>query len=1242
MSDGTTVGKIQLGVELPELDKQIGEALKGVEGKIGQALGKAFGKTAGAEQIGTALSAAFDKGLQSAESASKRMTDTMNAAAENMTQKLDAVFKRLENLKIQPEVAAVHPTDVNMKGSMAMPKLAMPRAPPMKVDLDRATQIRHLEQQLSVLDQRWEALDGIARRHGETVERLQAEYQNLVNNAVTVGGKKFINEESLEKARGDIAAAQMKASKAVEAVVSLEQAADRIRAKMKELSDVADQPADAIQSRLGRAFDAVKARAAGALAQVRQQFTDMGRQASGLGGPLNNLINRFTQAGNSAQSAGRRGSFSMQSIARSITMVARRLLILNVAYRILRGFISYVSAAANTSEGFASSLATIKLNLAAAFQPILNVILPILNTLAAALAKVTGHVAAFVAALFGTTYKASVQGAREMKTAIDGIGEGAGGVGDVGKKAGGAGKGLKDAAGAAEKLKGALAGFDEINVLNFPDDSAGAGDGGAGGGGSPGGGSGGGGGGPGGWEAAAAAELGDTSMWDKLANVLKGLFEPFKKAWENEGANTIAAMKFMLQEVLALLAAIGRSFYEVWTNGTGQEMLERILRILQQIFYLVGEVARAFRIAWEENGRGTQIIQNIFDGLNNLLYVAESLMESLRNVWRMGGQEFATQFTLAILTLTGLWEHFTGEIRRLWDAHGKATFESFAGMLLEIGIFALFIWNNYIGPAIARMISGFAVVAGVILDILKPAFDAVKDGLEWLRTDGKPVLDVIMEAVVLLATAFLVVKGAAMLWAAVTGVLSAALAVLSGVLAFLTSPITLVILAIGGIVLAIKALVENWDAAKNWLEWAFGDFGMFIAGLLEGIGGVFQWIGDQIARLFPSQVEEGTSKAKGSFDAMGGGTRGTLTTMEEDVRGSAAEMAKQLGWHIDAGAKNWQSGMSEIDYSTELGLSSAAGSVNTNMADMLSSVDGNMADMLGAVDGNMAEMLSSIDLNSSDIEKIMAEMSAGISTDVPLKFGDMNLDSTQQFGDMTDFVDAKSKDMQRDTTAEMEMLGRKTQYTMKGIKDNTIREFTELHDAVKKKLTEVTRLASTTATSISRAFGAINLYSIGQNIVNSLSRGMTSRSSALYSNLSNMVSRTISSVKRGYGIASPSKVFTFFGEMLPAGLIKGIDALMPQLDDKVDEMVSIPDIVEPQLANIGRSENAIAQQDAGETRTLLNELLTLLKTKPEPENGDMHVAVLMPDGSVLARTTIKEYKKMQKQDPQGIPSLGTI
>lgn len=139
---------------------------------------------------------------------------------------------------------------------------------------------------------------------------------------------------------------------------------------------------------------------------------------------------------------------------------------------------SVLNNTASSWQGFVAILKDIQLNLGQAFLPIMNVVLPILSSLAMAIRTVTAHFAVFMQTLFGKpmktpsiastmdTAKSSAIGA---SNAQDGYSDSIGRTGDKAKKT-------------AKEMNRLLGGFDEINSIKDSGADGGGALGGAGGG----------------------------------------------------------------------------------------------------------------------------------------------------------------------------------------------------------------------------------------------------------------------------------------------------------------------------------------------------------------------------------------------------------------------------------------------------------------------------------------------------------------------------------------------------------------------------------------------------------------------------------------------------------------------------------------------------------------------------------------------------------------------------------------
>ena len=379
-----------------------------------------------------------------------------------------------------------------------------------------------------------------------------------------------------------------------------------------------------------------------------------------------------------------------------------------VVYQLLGGAITKMASgmmsALKTNDQFSSSLNQIKVNLMTAFYPIYTAILPALNALMSTVAQLTGQLASFIAMLFGTTYDAAKQGASGLYDNIQALN-------DTGSSANKANEKVK-------KLQRSLMGFDQINKLTMNTDDAKKED-------------------PApGIDFGSATGNYSTPKWMKdIQNILKDFFKPFQDAWKNQGHRVIDAWKYALGEVIGLASAIGKSFMEVWTNGTGQRFIENILILLADVLGIIGDIAGAFKRAWEDNGRGTRLIQSIFDMWNRILELLHEVAVAFRNAWNDGrGESIAANILEIYTNIFNTIGNIAEQLKKAWK-EGKVG-ESIFGTILDavddlLGNIngmtkATEEWaKNLDFTPLLKAIDG-------LFKSIRPILKNVGDGLEWL------------------------------------------------------------------------------------------------------------------------------------------------------------------------------------------------------------------------------------------------------------------------------------------------------------------------------------------------------------------------------------------------------------------------------------------------------------------------------------------------------------------------------
>ena len=245
-----------------------------------------------------------------------------------------------------------------------------------------------------------------------------------------------------------------------------------------------------------------------------------------------------------------------------------------------------------------SSLVRLQNALATAFSPILAVVAPILTKFIDMLSTAASYVSMFFSFLSGkSTYTRAIAVQKNYAASL----------GDTASAAKDAADATEDAAKAAEDY---LSPLDDINKFTAEDSSSK----------SPSSGSGGAGGGVG----ATGPMFEDVAITDipileKLKDILSQIFKPFKQAWQQEGKATIDAAKLAFNNLKSLAKDVGKSMLEVWTNGTGTQLLSTALQIVQAILTTIGRIAGKLDEAWNKNSVGTAIIQAIADILQKIL-----------------------------------------------------------------------------------------------------------------------------------------------------------------------------------------------------------------------------------------------------------------------------------------------------------------------------------------------------------------------------------------------------------------------------------------------------------------------------------------------------------------------------------------------------------------------------------------------------------------------------------------------
>ena len=435
---------------------------------------------------------------------------------------------------------------------------------------------------------------------------------------------------------------------------------DSEKLKLREISEEAGAASQKVKEETSRA-------SAGAEATVKRTS--------------NNIRNTVAQTANHAQKKVKSSASGIQKtlgrLGKTIQSVFKAVFLTSALYAAFRGLKSLFEGATKQSKEFSSALNEVKANLAIAFQPIIDAVMPALTALMQGLANVTRSIAAFIAGLFGKTYSQAADAAKKLQQVKTG----------------------------ADKAKGSLAGFDELNVIgNKSEESSGIDFGAVN------------------AEGAAAAE----GVGAKFAAGLEGLkglidayvLEPIR--------NNLSKLQEPIDRFKGLLQSIGEGAQEWlapvsdWFQGPFREALDNSIgNVTTRLATMMGTITMVGTTLW--NFLKPIVDWFVVDGLplltgawteldDTITTASTAIHKAINTVW-LGVVEPAFQLVSKIITDVG------GIIKDLWDKYGAKTFENIREAIESGKNLFQTLWNNFLEPIFSNI---FSVLTALWEEHLKP------------------------------------------------------------------------------------------------------------------------------------------------------------------------------------------------------------------------------------------------------------------------------------------------------------------------------------------------------------------------------------------------------------------------------------------------------------------------------------------------------------------------------------------
>ena len=310
--------------------------------------------------------------------------------------------------------------------------------------------------------------------------------------------------------------------------------------------------------------------------------------------------------------------------------------------------------------------------------------------------------------------------------------------------------------------------------------------------------------------------------------------------------------------------------------------------------------------AWHAHGE--PIVQSIKNAFNNLKEVGKGVGDVIKNWWQgESGRSFANTTLELFEKIARAAERVTKSIKYIWDNGGKDTFNNLVKILGNVGEIIMIV-VGYIADLYGDLVEGFAPDAAEGLQGVNDKLSAFNGVLEWLKTDGKPILEGIAYTIGLVGAAWLAYKGIMIAVEVASKAYAAAQAVVNAVMN--ANPIGIIVTLVAALIAVIILCAKHWDelkaaASRAWdgikAVWATVA-NWFSVNIIEPIKNFFSnlWAGimttfANVKTYFQQKFSEAWAAIKGVFAPVGSFFSGIWETIRSKFSTIGTKVGETMG-----------------------------------------------------------------------------------------------------------------------------------------------------------------------------------------------------------------------------------------------------------------------------------------------------------------------------------------------------------
>lgn len=666
--------------------------------------------------------------------------DRLNKSLELTNEKIELAQEKWKLLN--REMAALSDKDMTgEKGNAVIEKINAVETSMLKLQQQSEATKAKIDKAMQA-DAEAKKLAEAARQAAEAVNKIPESTNNINLQSLPVIAMLIDKMLQVKTAVTEAAASNEKVQSAVEKTTAV---LDSGCKKIEQVLETADKAASKITQPVSKVKNTLKTVGTtvnnSVIAPVKKLASSFASHFKRAEKPVDNLEKSVKKVGASAEkslgkaktSAGGFGK-TIGGLGKSVKSALKSTFLMAGLYAAFRGIKSVMSDAIGANEEFGNSIKQIKGNLQVAFTPIVNAIMPALNTLASGLATATKAIASFISGLFGTTYKKSLEAAKKVEA--------------VGKK--------------AKENSRFLASFDEMNVASKDESDSSSSD------------------------LSALDSKGDKTaegIGNKIREQIKKGFALLKKQFANvkkyfdtnfapifaeigkKFAPVIEGFKDNMSKAWSDMATLAEPFKNYFTNN--------LTPALQTAFKSIGTIASGlgdtfnlvFGQLWDNvifpslNTMITTVLPLLTDQWTATAEVMTTLFETVKTIF---DEVFVTGVMPILTTLQGVWSDLWITSAKLWSQYGEPMMEAIQSLITSVGDTVLTVYKEWIQPVIQWVcdlikslwdkaikpvyVKVVAVVAKIV-DCVKAVWNFLKPFVDWFVKTLGPTIKNVLAAV---------------------------------------------------------------------------------------------------------------------------------------------------------------------------------------------------------------------------------------------------------------------------------------------------------------------------------------------------------------------------------------------------------------------------------------------------------------------------------------------------------------